>query len=430
MPLSGQRLVMSMVKNAVANLVKFIERQPKPFKVNMMRAAAQSFLTKLLVQYRSIYILRLGATPFQLGMVTSVAGTSGTAIALPAGWLADKHGIRRIFLSAIPVMALGSLLFAVAGHWIAALPALLLVMLGTQLLGVACPMVCGTYLKQEERATGKQLCDTLSALPTLIAPIIAAAVIAEFGGLTAEGIRPLFFLQALGFVLMFLFTYKFYFDTRKAQTSTVQAGFGGSLREVFKTGMAVTPWAIYIFLSSTTFYANTTFLSAFVTEVKFGDEFVVGSMTAASMVLPLTISILLGRAADTLGRKKVLYSTIPLYAASLLLLIYAQDVTMLLISAVLQGFYLLSAVTQGAITAELVPVALLGSWYGLLNLLRGLASITAPVIGGVIWTAIGPQYVFFFMILMELSKLIILRWAIPETLKSPQGAVASADVER
>jgi MFS family permease len=264
----------------------------------------------------------------------------------------------------------------------------------------------------------------------LIAPIIAAAVIAEFGGLTAEGIRPLFFLQALGFALMFLFTYKFYFDTRKAQTSTVQAGFGGSLREVFKTGMAVTPWAIYIFLSSTTFYANMTFLSAFVTEVKFGDEFVVGSMTAASMVLPLTISILLGRAADTFGRKKVLYSTIPLYAASLLLLIYAQDVTMLLISAVLQGFHLLSAVTQGAITAELVPVALLGSWYGLLNLLKGLASITAPVIGGVIWTAIGPQYVFFFMILMELSKLIILRWAIPETLRSPQGAVASADAER
>jgi hypothetical protein len=34
------------------------------------------------------------------------------------------------------------------------------------------------------------------------------------------------------------------------------------------------------------------------------------------------------------------------------------------------------------------------------------------------------------MILMELSKLIILRWAIPETLRSPQGAVASADAER
>ena len=113
----------------------------------------------------------------------------------------------------------------------------------------------------------------------------------------------------------------------------------------------------------------------------------------------------------------MLYVTIPLYSASIFLLVYARDVTTLLISGVLQGFYLLSAVTQGAITAELVPVSLLGRWYGMLNILRGLASITAPIIGGFIWTTIGPNYVFFFMILIETSKMIILWLAIPETLK-------------
>jgi MFS family permease len=420
-------LVAVTVKDAIRQLLQFIGRQPKPFRINMIRAAAQSFLTNLIVQYRSIYVLRLGATPFQLGVMTSVAGTSGTTIALPAGWLADKHGIRRMFLSAIPIMTLSSLLFAVAVHWTTALPALLLAVLGTQLLGVACPMVCGSYLKREERATGKQLCDTLSAIPTLIAPIIAAMVIAEFGGLTANGIRPLFWLQALGFVLMFAFTYRFYFDTRSAHLSAMRGGFGGSVRRVFKTGVAVKPWVLYLFLSSTTFYASMTYLSVFVTEVKFGDEFVVGSMTAASMVLPLTISIFLGRAADTVGRKNVLYLTIPLYGASILLLIYAQDVTTLLISGVLQGFYLLSAVTQGAITAELVPVSLIGSWYGVVNLVKGIASIAAPIIGGFIWTVVGPHYVFFFMILMETAKLIILRFAIPETLKNPPVDEGSTD---
>ena len=416
----GSKVCDSMIREIIKNLAKFIERQPKPFRINMIRAAAGSFLSNLTAQYRSIYILRLGATPFQLGIVTSIAGTSGTAIALPTGWLADKHGIRRIFLIAIPIMALSSLLFAVALDWITTIPALLLAMLGTQLLGVACPMVCGSYLKSEERATGKQVCDTISAIPTLIAPIIAAILITKFGGLNAEGIRPLFFLQALGFMLVFGFTYKFYFDTLGAKASPILSGLTGSIRQVFKTNAAAKPWALYIFLSSTTFYTSMTYLSAFVTEVKFGDEFVVGSMTAASMVLPLTISILLGRAADTFGRKKVLYITIPLYSVSIFLLIYAQDVTAFLISGVLQGFYLLSAVTQGAITAELVPPSLLGRWYGVMNLLRGLASIAAPIIGGFIWTTIGPNYVFFFMILIETSKLIILWLAIPETLKNPQ----------
>ena len=135
------------------------------------------------------------------------------------------------------------------------------------------------------------------------------------------------------------------------------------------------------------------------------------------MVLPLLLALLLGRAADTFGRKKVLYVTIPLYCTSILFLIFAQNITMLLISGVLQGFYLLSAVTQGAITAELLPVSLLGRWYGILNLFRGLASIVAPIIGGSIWITIGPNYVFLFIILVEMSKLIVLWLAIPETLR-------------
>jgi DHA1 family bicyclomycin/chloramphenicol resistance-like MFS transporter len=176
-------------------------------------------------------------------------------------------------------------------------------------------------------------------------------------------------------------------------------------------------WIAYILLSSSTYYVSVTYLPAFVTEVKYGDEFIVGGITAASMVLPLLLALLLGRVAGTFGRKKVLYITIPLYCTSILFLIYAQNTTMLLISGVLQGFYLLSAVTQGAITAELLPVFLLGRWYGVLNLFRGLASIVAPIIGGLIWSTIGPNHVFLFMIFIEMSKLIILWLTIPETLR-------------
>lgn len=310
----------------------------------MIRAAAGTFLDNLTRQYRSVYILRLGATPFQLGLVTSIAGISGMAIALPAGWLADKHGIRKMFLIAIPAIVLSSLLFTIALDWTAAIPAMLLAMLGFQLLGTACPMVCGSYLKNVERATGKQLCDTISAIPALIAPMVAAILIARFGGLDAEGIRPLFFLQAFGFMLVLSFTYKFYFDTKGTRASSISSGFTRSIGQVFKMGTAVKPWALYIFLSSTTLFMSMTYLSAFVIEVKLGDEFTVGGMTTASMVLPLLISLLLGRAADTFGRKRVLYITLPLYCTSILVLIYAQEPTLFLISGVLQGFYLLSAV--------------------------------------------------------------------------------------
>ena len=142
---------------AFKKLVKFIKRQPKPFKVNMVRSSSKTFLTNLTDQFRSIYVLRLGATPFQLGLVNSIGGIAGAAIALPAGWLADRQGIRKMFLLATPVMALGSLLFAISFDWTVTIPAMFLTLLATQLINVACPMVCGSYLKNEERATGKQL---------------------------------------------------------------------------------------------------------------------------------------------------------------------------------------------------------------------------------------------------------------------------------
>jgi len=409
--------VTALKSEAFEKLVRFIKRQPKPFKVNMARASSNTFLTRLTDQFRSIYVLRLGATPFQLGLVSSIGGVAGAIIALPTGLFADRQGIRKMFLLATPIMSLGSLLFAISFDWTVTIPAMFLTLLATQLLHIACPMVCGSYLKNEERATGKQLCDTISAIPTLIAPMIAATLITKFGGLSAEGIRPLYLLQAAGFLLVLVFTYKFYFDALIKQPCPVPSSFAGDIGQVFEKGTAVKRWIAYTILSSSTYYVSMTYLPAFVTDVKYGDEVIVGGITAASMVLPLLLALLLGRAADTFGRKKVLYITIPLYCTSILLLVYAQNTTMLLISGVLQGFYILSAVTQGAITAELLPVSLLGRWYGVLNLFRGLASIVAPIIGGSIWSALGPNYVFLFIIFVEMSKLIILWLTIPETLR-------------
>jgi MFS family permease len=168
-------------------------------------------------------------------------------------------------------MVLSSLIFGLAFNWTVAVLAMLLLLLGTQLFHVACPMVCGSYLKNEERATGKQLCDTISSIPTLIAPMIAATLIAVFGGLNVEGIRPVFLLQALGFLILLLYTYRFYFDTQNRCGSRSSSSFSENTKEVFRNGNAVKRWMIFSFLSSSTFFLSQTFLPAFVTDVKFGD---------------------------------------------------------------------------------------------------------------------------------------------------------------
>jgi MFS family permease len=401
--------------------IKFIKRQEKPFKVNMVRASFQYLLISLTQQYEPIFIVGLGADPFQLGLVNSIGGVASAAISLPTGWLADRHGIRKMFLLAIPLIAVGSLIFFLSSNWLMIIPAILITLLSLQILGTVCPMVCGKYLKIRERATGMQLCDTIAVIPTIISPVIAAFIITEFGGLTPEGIRPLYGIQIIGFLFMFLLVFWHYRDTDGRKNTTKlrsESGFIENMKKILIKGKNVKKWIIYRALSNLSWFLSLVYLPLFVVEVKGADQFILGGMATTSMIVPLFLSILMGRLADTIGRKKVIYIVAPLYMMSVLLLIFAPNNTILLISSFFQGFLMLGLVTQGAITQELVSPSLLGTWWGILNLLSGTMRVLGPILGGFIWTFFGPVYVFLFILFLEVSKLFFLWLYIPETLKA------------
>jgi MFS family permease len=377
----------------------------------MLREAGSYFLRTLTLQYQPIYIAALGATAFQLGVANSIGGLSAAAIALPIGWLADKYGVRRIFLAATGLMLFGAFLFASAESWTIVILALLIGNLGLQMETTACPIVCGSCLKDEERATGMGLCDTLTAIPGLVSPLIGAVLITRFGGLNVNGIGPLYYLQVIGFSLILMFVFSEFTEPNRRGLK-IEFGFGGSVRELFDRGTKLKSWILFVSLSSIPLYmATMVYVPFFAAEIKHADAFVLGGMAMASMAMPLILSIPLGRLADRIGRKKVLYLTISIYCLSLLLLVS----TMLLFSGVLQGFSVLAAVTRGAMTAELVPTALLGRMFGILGLFRGMVMILSPVVGGVLWGATGPDSIFYLIIALQVLSMFLLL-TMPETL--------------
>ena len=381
-----------------------------------MTASVRNFFNSLTQQYQSIYIVGLGTTAFQLGILNSIGGLAGAAIASAAGWLADRQGMKAVMLLGMPFMVLGALIFVLASDWAIAIPALILATVALRIEMTACPMVCGTYLKSEERAMGMQFCDTLSAVPRLFSPIIGAVIVTSFGGINVDGIRPLYYVQAAGFILVLLIIWKM-FTVPKRGPAPSNRSFAGGMREVLQQGPTIRRWIAYICLATIPMFVGPTYIPLYGAEVKMADQFVLGGMATASMIVPLVLSIPVGHWADTVGRKKVIYVATSLHCLSLALLIYAPDSTLLLASAVLQGFLTLGMVTQGAMSAELVPISLLGRWYGLLGFFRGLVSVAAPAVGGMVWSSIGPVYVFILLIATELLKLLILV-GVPETLKA------------
>ncbi len=360
----------------------------------------------------------MGATPFQLGVLNSLGGVAGAIISIPTGRFADQHGIKKTFLLGTPLLAVGALLFALAQDWIILVPAIIISTLALRIVMTTCPMVCGSCLSNEERARGMQLCDTLSAVPRLFAPMVSMILITAFGGLNEHGIRPLYSIQSIGFIIIALVVYKVFTNPHRSQDAVKrQTSFISDIQQVLKQGTVAKRWIIVICLSAIPMYISSIYVPLYAAEVKAADQFLISGMASASTFLPLVLAMPVGWLADRIGRKKVIYLGTPFYCLSFLLLIYAPNPTILLFSSVLQGVFMLIAVTQGAMTAELVPTQLLGRWYGLLGLFRGVISVITPILGGTLWVFLTPESVFLFVIVTQVLRILILL-PVPETLVS------------
>lgn len=145
-------------------------------------------------------------------------------------------------------------------------------------------------------------------------------------------------------------------------------------------------------------------------------------MATATVVARLLFGIPVGRLADRIGRKRVIYILTPLWYASNLLLAFSSGPIMLVLYAFLQAFYTISSGIVGAMSMELVSVEQQGRWSGLLGLFTGLVTIPAPILGGIIWRELGPIYVFLVPIALDLLLRMPLLSRMPETLRGPSPA--------
>jgi MFS family permease len=144
-------------------------------------------------------------------------------------------------------------------------------------------------------------------------------------------------------------------------------------------------------------------------------------MVTGSALLSIVFAIPLGRLADMIGRKKILYATVPLFWVSNLLLVWAPNPTFLIIAGILQGFFYIGGPIAAAMERELVPPEQMGRWLGITRLFRMFLNACLAFLCGIIWDKVGPQYVFLLFVLLDLVFRVPLLISMPETLSMRYG---------
>ncbi len=410
----------STIAKSVGRVTGFINRQKHNYRVGVTRAAVNEFLYNLTAPYDSIYTVALGAGSVELGTVNSIGNGVAALIAVPVGWLVDRHGFKRFYVLGTGLLAGVALIYAVAPGWHAIVCAMILYAIAVRLTGTGCSVISVDSVANEDRATAQNLCAAFRSVLSMMAPLLAAPVVTAFGGVTLEGIRPLYAMRFAGYALVFLLVATRLSDIKSTPAAGVTPGLISGIKQLLAGSSPLRKWVVISSLTSLPIAMSLPFLQVFAHEVKGANQYVLGAMATATILTRLVFGVPLGRLADRIGRKKVIYLLTPLWYVSHLLLIFSFSSVTLILAGALWTFYYINSGVSGAMALELVSVEEMGKWSGLQGLFRGLITIPAPILAGLIWERLGPGYVFLVPLVVDLFIRIPLLTTVPETLHMGQ----------
>jgi MFS family permease len=399
-----------------AAFAAFLRRQERDWRVTVARTSLDRLAYQMVFPYLSVYIVALGASASQLGLVNSLAmlisGLAGPIV----GWLIDRHGPRPFYLAGIGLLAVSYLTYALAQSWVITIAAMTVYWLGYSISGHSCATICGNCLANQDRATGMTVCETVGGgLVGVVGPLLGALIVSSSGTIDPAAIRPLFIIAFGITVVTFVLVYT-QLSRRHWGVRGPARAFVRDLRDVLSEGRYLKRWLVIGAVAQLPVGMIFAFSQVYAHEVKGADALVLGLMTAAAALASIALAVPLGRLADRVGRKRVLYLTIPLFCLSCIVLVWAPGPVALVAAGALQSFFYIGGPIGAAMERELVPASQMGRWIGINRVVRMVIGSALVLVAGLIWDHVGPQVVFLAFVALDLGIRLPLLVTMPETL--------------
>ena len=228
--------------------------------------------------------------------------------------------------------------------------------------------------------------------------------------------RPLFVIAFVITIVSFILV--------RTQLSARRWGVGGGggraifrdLGVVLREGAYLKRWLVIAAVGQLPLGMVLAFSAVYAHEVKGADALVLGLMTTSAAAVSIVLAVPMGRLADRIGRKRVLYVTIPLFCLSCLVLIWAPGPLALIAAGALQSFYFIGGPIAAAMERELVPASQMGRWIGIARVVKMLVGAALVLVAGLVWDGLGPEYVFLAFVVIDLGVRMPLLASMPETL--------------
>ncbi len=408
--------------NILLSIPSFWKRQQTDWKVTVIRTSMERFGYQMIYPYLSIFIVALGATKANLGLITSIGMIFAGLLGPFTGQLIDKKGPKKIYLLGMALLMAAYLTYGFAPTWQVCAAAMIIYYVGQGTGMHSCSTICGNCLVNKDRAKGMLICESLAAgLLGMLGPMLAAFILVNFVGVTgspsnASDIRPLFFVSASITFISFFYVLTRLSERRWVVKMNSDSNIFKDAKAILKGNKLTQKWLVIGAIGVMPTGLILPYVLLFANEVKGADVTTLATMVTAAALTSVVFGYSVGVLADKIGRKKVLFMIIPLFWLSNLILVFAPSPTFLIISGILQGFYYISSPLAGTMQREIVPQAVMGRWIGLNRLVGSLFGALMAFVGGLLYDGLGPQSVFLVFVGIDLLVRLPLLISMPETL--------------
>jgi len=372
----------------------------------------------------AIFILGLGEELWKkflpkyleaLGASTPIIGFFGTAedffdamYQYPGGWLADRVGRRRAFLTFVTVAAAGYLVYLFSTSWPFLFLGLALVMAWQSMASPAVFAVIGDSLPRERRAMGFTLQSILKRVPVVIAPVAGGALIARLGIIKGIHASLLITLVFAGATILL---------ARKI-TLRARATEATNIRKVWMTFHSVLKRLLVSDVIIRMCEGMTGVLQIlYVTTILHYSVALFGTLIAVQTITSILVYIPAGKIADRIGRKPFVIATFLSFALFPLAIISSSSLALLILAFVIGGLREIGEPSRKAMIVDFAQESARARSVGLYYLVRSLSITPAAAIGGLLWK-IAPELPFIVAGMIGLIGTVVFAFTVEERYAS------------
>ena len=333
---------------------------------------------ELWVRFMPKYLEALGAGAIAIGLYGSFKKIVDAVYQYPGGGLADKLGRKRALTLFNIIAACGYLLYLLTSRWEWVIAFTLLVMAWSSMSQPAIFALIGDTLSRSKRAMGFSVQSIWKRVPIVIAPPLGGYLLARWGlvpGMHAGfGVALLFALVAIYLQSRFYRSAPPSRDAQRVRINHIWHLVPGALRRLlladclvrFGSNLA----AIYVVLWVINVHGKTPL------------EF--GALTSLQMIVAIAGYLPAAYLADRWGRQPFVLATFAFFTLFPLSLIVLPS-RWLFPAFVVAGLREIGEPARKARIVDLAEETRRGRIVGLYYLIRGMVTIPAPLLGGLLW---------------------------------------------